>query len=196
MALSLVGQVCHKVFPSENKRETERKFIREHHIECCFLFSASLFSLSSSELLFHLFLCSFFSLSQFPSLSTSLARIPLSSPSRLCLLPSQISSSLAWNMNILELRSLKGTMKCPPKLNYTPFPESQKRDFSERWAHRCHVGVSFTSSHTHKLVVSCFFVIFVIFPQISLLELLIQAAVLEPVNMVSSAITTYTCHLE
>lgn len=33
---------------------------------------------------------------------------------RLCLLPSQISSSLAWNMNILELRGLKGTMKWPP----------------------------------------------------------------------------------
>lgn len=114
-ALSLVGQVCHEVFQSENKRKTERKlFIREHQLQRCFLLSASLSSLPSSELLFHLFFCSFFSLRQFPSLSTSLARYPLSSSSRLCLLPSQISSSLAWNMNILELRSLKGTMKWPP----------------------------------------------------------------------------------
>lgn len=115
MALSLVGQVCHEVFHSENKRKTERKlFIREHRLQLCFLVSVTLFSLPSTLLLFHLFLCSLFSLHQFPTPSTSPACYPLSSRSRLCLLPSQISSSLAWNMNILELRSLKGTMKWPP----------------------------------------------------------------------------------
>lgn len=115
MALSLVGQVCHEVFQIENKRKTVRKlFIREHQLQHCFLVSVSLFSLPSTQFLFHLFLCSLFSLHQFPLLSTSLAHDPLSSPSRLCLLPSQKSSSLARNMNILELRSLKGTMKWPP----------------------------------------------------------------------------------
>lgn len=121
IALSLVGQVCREVFHSENKRETERKlFIREHQLKCCFLFSASLSSLStlpSSQFLFSFISLLFFltpSVSLSLSLSTSLARYPLSSPARLCLLPSQISSSLAWNMNILELRSLKGTMKWPP----------------------------------------------------------------------------------
>lgn len=60
-------------FQSENKRKTERKlFIREHQLQCSFLFSASLFSLPSSEFLFHLFHCSFFSLRQFLSLSLPL----------------------------------------------------------------------------------------------------------------------------
>lgn len=112
---------CHQVFSRENKRKTERKlFIGEHRLQCCALFSASLFSTSPPPFVFHLFFFSisllFFSHSVSSPLSLplpSLARSPLSSPSRLCLLPSQISSSLAWNMNILELRSLKGTMKWP-----------------------------------------------------------------------------------
>lgn len=93
--LSLVGQVCHKVFQSENKRTERKLFIREHWLQCCFLVSVSLFSLPSTQPLFHLFLCSLFSLHQFPLLSTYLALDPLSSPARLCLLPSQIPSSLA-----------------------------------------------------------------------------------------------------
>lgn len=117
MALSFVGQVYHEVFQRENKRQTERKlFIREHQLKCCFLFSLSISSHPSSKFLFH-FIVLFphtisFSLSL--SLPTYLARYPLSSPSCLRLLPSQISSSLVWNMNILKLRSLKGTMKWPP----------------------------------------------------------------------------------
>lgn len=47
-------------------------------------------------------------------LSTALVHDPLSSPPCLCMLPSLISFSLARHMNILELRSLKGTMKRPP----------------------------------------------------------------------------------
>lgn len=88
---------CHQVFSRENKRKTERKlFIGEHRLQCCALFSASLFS--TPPFVFHLFLCSFFSHSVSSPLSLplpSLACSPLSSPSRLCLLPSQISSSLA-----------------------------------------------------------------------------------------------------
>ena len=109
---------CHRVFSRENKRKTERKlFMREHRLQCCALFSASLFSTPPPSSSFIYFFALFFlTPSVPPSLSLplpSLARSPLSSPSRLCLLPSQISSSLAWNMNILELRSLKGTMKWP-----------------------------------------------------------------------------------
>lgn len=67
-------------------------------------------------------------------------------------------------------KELKGNNEMAPKLNYPPFPESQKRDFPEWWAHWCHVGVSFTSSHTDKLVVSCVNAVSVIFPLILLPE--------------------------
>lgn len=178
MASSLVGQVCHEVFQSENKRKTERKlFIREHQLKCRFLFSASLSSLPSSELLFHLFHCSFFLT---PSVSLSLyLSCSLSSFFSLSPLSAAVTDFFLPRLKYEYFRAkkLKGNNEMAPKLNYTPFPESQKKDFTEWWAHRCHVGVSFSFSHTHKLVVSCFCVTFVIFPQILLLELLNQAAV-------------------
>lgn len=55
-------------------------------------------------------------------------------------------------------KKLKGNNEMAPKLNYPPFPESQKRDFSEWWAHWCHVGVSFPFSHTHMSLLSSAFV--------------------------------------
>lgn len=67
-------------------------------------------------------------------------------------------------------KKLKGNNETGPKLNYTPFPEPQKRDFPDWWAHRRHVGVPFTLSHTDKLVVSCFYVRSMIFPLILLTE--------------------------
>lgn len=88
-------------------------------------------------------------------------------PPCLCMLPPLIIFSLARNMNILELRSLKGTMNRPPKWNYTPFPQPQKRDFPEWWAHRRHAGVAF---YSFRVVVSCFYVRSVIFPLILLAE--------------------------
>lgn len=71
-------------------------------------------------------------------------------------------------------KKLKGNNETAPKLNYTPFPEPQKRDFPEWWAHWRHVGVPFNPSHTDKLVVSCFYVRSMIFPLILLTEFLNQ----------------------
>lgn len=113
-----------------------------------------------------------FSLHQFLSLSlpAALVRYPLSSPPCLCMLPSLISFFPRQKYEYFRAKKLKGNNETAPKLNYTPFPEPQKRDFPEWWAHRRHVGVPFTPSHTDKLVVSCFYVRSMIFPLILLTE--------------------------
>lgn len=135
MALSFVGQVYHEVFQRENKRQTERKlFIREHQLKCCFLFSLSISSHPSSKFLFHFIVLfphtiSFsLSLSLSPYLSCSLS-------SFFSLLPPSAAVTDFFlprlKYEYFKAKKLKGNNEMAPKLNYTPFPESQKRDFSE-----------------------------------------------------------------
>lgn len=129
--LSLVGQVCREVSPSENERDAERKlFIREHQLQCLSLFSASLFLVPSCELLFHLFPRLFFFLT--PSVSPFLPLLL----AILFLLPlSPLSAAITdfflprLKYEYFRAKKLKGNNEMAPKLNYTPFPESQKRDF-------------------------------------------------------------------
>lgn len=82
-----------------------------HHLQ-----QRSLVSVSHSSHPLQIVSLSFISLLSFltPSVLSLSVHDPLSSPPCLCMLPSLISFSLARNMNILELRSLKGTMKRPP----------------------------------------------------------------------------------
>ena len=72
---------CHRVFSRENKRKTERKlFMREHRLQCCALFSASLFSTPPPVRLSFISSLFFSSLRQFPSLSLYLYHLSLAVP--------------------------------------------------------------------------------------------------------------------
>lgn len=151
MALSLVGQVCHEVFQSENKIKTERKlFIREHQLQCCFLFSASLFSLPLLWVSLSFISLLFFSHSvSFPlSLSTSLARYPLFSLSPLSAAVTDFFLPRL-KYEYFRAKKLKGNNEMAPKLNYTPFSESQKSD--ERTGATCLI---FLPPHTHITLLS------------------------------------------
>lgn len=91
-------------------------------------------SLSFISLLFFLTLSvSLFSLSSFFSLS------PLSAAITDFFLP-------RLKYEYFRGKKLKANNEMVPKLNYTLFPESQKRDFAKWWAHRCHMGVSLGGS--------------------------------------------------
>ena len=126
---------CHRVFSRENKRKTERKlFMREHRLQCCALFSASLFS-TPPQFVFHLFLRSFFPHSVRSPLSLSTSTISRSQSPFFSLSP--LSAAVTdfflprLKYEYFRAKKLKGNNEMAPKLNYTPFPESQKRDFSE-----------------------------------------------------------------
>lgn len=89
-----VGQLCRQ------HAQTDTKLFREEHqLEVLCLLFIYFFPLCQ---FCHMFMIGFFFSFIFFFLSC------------LCLPASHISSSLATNMNILELRSLKGTMKQPP----------------------------------------------------------------------------------
>lgn len=145
-------------------------FIGQHHLQ-----QSSLVSVSLVPPPLHPVLLSFISLLSFLTPSVSL------SPHRSCSLSSFFSPLPLYaavtdfffprlKYEYFRAKKLKGNNETAPKLNYTPFPEPQKRDFPEWWAHRRHVGVPFTPSHTDKLVVSSFYVRSKIFPLILLIE--------------------------
>lgn len=161
MALSLVGQVCHEMFQRENKRKTVRKlFIREHQLKvqlsvlCIPLLTPPLPPPSFSSIYFiALFSHSVSFALSIPLLLTILFLLPLSAAVTDFFLP-------RLKYEYFRAKKLKGNNEMAPKLNYTRFPESQKRDFSEWWAHRCHVGVSFSLSHTHISLLSPAFMLY------------------------------------
>lgn len=145
-------------------------FIGEHHLQQ----SSGLCLPLPTPL--HPVLLSFISLLSFLTPSVSLSLSPLLLFTILFLLPLPLYAAVTdfffprLKYEYFRAKKLKGNNETAPKLNYTPFPEPQKRDFPEWWAHRHHVGVPFTPSHTDKLVVSCFYVRSKIFPLILLKE--------------------------
>ena len=125
-ALSLVGQVCHEVFHSENKiKDRDKVVYKRTSVKA--LLSVLSASIPSSEFLFHIFHCSlrrFLSLQLSCSLSTFFSCSPLSAA-----VTDFFLTRLKYEY--FKAKKLKGNNEMAPKLNYTPFPESQKRDFSE-----------------------------------------------------------------
>lgn len=112
---------------------------KNHHLQHCYLVSAS-FSRTPSFFFIYLFaLFSYFIISLSPP-SSFFSLLPLSAAITDFFLP-------RLKYEYFRAKKLKGNNEMARKLNYTPFPYSQKRDFPQQRAHQRHVGVSVTSSH-------------------------------------------------